>query len=349
LRWDPTLLDLTRLIVHEVPNRPVGGGGSDPILSDEDRAFESDVRDYFRDRIAESLRSAAVDVVFDPTTASPVPALVLHGLGDPGALVKLSREIASHLYVSQTGVNSGGLLTVVVGSLGDSPAVAIMKLEKEEGIRVLQRRAEGHLSFDMQFLHDLMLNKRTKVFKVGLFIQEGDGPNGVFGAVSDNQMGVTTDRDVARFFLHKFLGCRFAEEPEMVTKRLYEAAQLFINQDVHDPQDKGRYEIALVAELQNNEETFDARIFADHSLKAQHRQLFLDRVAQQGVAGQRIVKDLGMIKGILKRIQVQFESGVAVIAQPRVFEEQVRMTSLPDGRTRVEIEDRLRDIRTKGG
>src|SRR5260370_16970460 len=104
-----------------------------------------------------------------------------------------------------------------------------------------------------------------------------------------------------------------------------------------------------VGELKKKENDFEGRVFADHSLKAQHRRHFLDRVAQQGVAGQRIVKDLGMIKGILKRIQVQFESGVAVVGQPKAFEEQVRMTSLPDGRTRVEIEDRLRDIRTKGG
>ncbi len=349
MRWDPALLELSRLIVHEVPNRPVGGGGSQPILSDEDRPFDSDVRDYFRDRITESLRSAAVDVIFDPAASSPVPSLVLQGLSNPAALVGLSRQIASHLYVSQTGVNSGGLLTVIVGSLGDAPAVAIMKLEKEEGIRVLQRRAGGHLTFDMQFLHDLMLNKRTKVFKVGLFVQEGDDIRGIYGAVSDNQLGMASDRDIARFFLNRFLGCLFAEEPEIVTKRLYQSAQIFINQDVTDPRDKGRYEIALVAELQSNEKTFDVQRFADHNLKAHHRQRFLDRVTQQGVTAQRIVKDLGMIKGILKRIQVQFESGVAVVGEPKAFEDQVKMTSLPDGRTRVEIEDRLRDIRTKGG
>jgi len=349
MRWDPSLLELHRLIVHEVPNRPVGGGGSQPVLSDEDRPFESDVRDYFRDRIAESLRSAAVEVVFDPTAQSPVPYRIRHLLQEPSDIVVISHEIARHLYTSQTGVNSGGLLTVIVGTLGDVPAVTVMKLEKEEGIRVLQRKAQGHLTFDMQFLHDLMLNRRTRVFKVGLFVQESEGAGGIFGAVSDNQLGMSTDRDIARFFLHKFLGCQFSEEPEVVTKRVYDAAQSFINLDVSDPGDKGRYEIALVAELQSNDKTFDPQRFADDNLKAHHRQRFLDRIKQGGVVHQRVVKDLGMIKGILKRIQVQFESGVAVVAQPKAFEEQVKMSRLPDGRTRVEIEDRLREIRTKGG
>ena len=349
MRWDPALLQLNRLIVHEVPSRPVAGGGAEPILSDEDRPFDADVHDYFRDRITESLRSAAVEVVFDPTTISPVPGLVLRALEVPNTLVSLSQDIARHLYVSQTGVNSGGLLTVIVGSLGDVPAAAIMKLEKEEGMRVLQRKAGGHLTFDMQFLHDLMLTKRTKVFKVGLFVQESGDIHGVFGAVSDNQLGVTSDRDVARFFLHKFLGCQFAEEPEIVTKRVYEAAQTFINEDVTDPEDKGRYEIALISELQSNAKTFEIQGFADHNLKAHHRERFLARVAKEGVARERIVKDLGMIGGVLKRIQVQFESGVAVVAKPAAFQEQVHMKSLPDGRTRLEIEDRLREIRTRGG
>lgn len=349
MRWDPALLELNRLIVHEVPNRPVGGGGGQPVLSDEDRPFDEDVRDYFRDRITESLRSAAVDVLFDSSTTSPVPGLVQETLEHPRKLVSLSQQIASHLYVSQTGVNSGGLLTVIVGNLGDAAAATVMKLEKEEGMRVVQRRAGGHRTFDMQFLHDLMLTKRTKVFKVGLFVQESPGIGGIFGAVSDNQLGLTTDRDVARFFIHKFLGCQFAEEPEIVTKRVYEAAQAFINQDVLDPEDKGRYEIALISELQSNVKAFDIQGFADHNLKAQHRKKFLDRVAQEHVAGHRIVKDLGMIRAVLRRIQVQFESGVAVVAKPDAFQEQVHMKSLPDGRTRLEIEDRLREIRTRGG
>jgi hypothetical protein len=193
-----------------------------------------------------------------------------------------------------------------------------------------------------------MLTKKTRVFKIGLIAPQAPGHENLLAAVSDVQASTTPSHHVADFFLNRFLGFRMAEEADVITERLYRTAQEFINEQVDDAADKGRYEVALIAELQSNRTEFRPSTFAGESLRTQHRRPFLDAIAASGLATARIPKDASRIASTLKRIQVRFQNGVAILAAPDVFQDQVHMSDLPNGRTRATIEDVLRDIRTRG-
>lgn len=345
MRVDLGRLRVDKVIVHDVPTRPVSGGGQLPVLSEIESPLTQELRNYFREKIVGTLAAAAFDVIFDTNSPSPVPSLVFDSLGPQTAdFVTMSRDIAHHLYNTQTGVNPPGLLCVAQVRIEQRRAVAIIKLEREAGVRLQQDQLQGKSTFRLEHIRDLMLTEKTKVFKVGLFVQMDTTLESIEGAVSDNQRGYYPTTEVADFFLRKFLGCNLREAPEVTTKRLFHATEGFIHEEVTEPEVKACYEIALLAELGSQARTFDPRAFARRHLRVEDRQKYVDYLGNAAVAPQPFDKDISLIETRLKRIQLEFQSGIAVLGSPETFQEHVRMTDLDDGRTRLEIEDRVKRL-----
>ena len=73
----------------------------------------------------------------------------------------------------------------------------------------------------------------------------------------------------------------------------------------------------------------------------------MDYLEALDVRPQPFPKDTGLIATHLKRVQLEFESGVAVLGSPAAFDDHVEVTRLPDGRTHVEVEDHLRRVQGK--
>ncbi|MGD9116489.1 MAG: nucleoid-associated protein [Dehalococcoidia bacterium] len=348
MRIDLGRLHVEKVIVHDVPPRPVGGGGEPPVLSEIESPLTPELRNYFREKIIGTLDTAAFDVIFDPDSLSPVPPLVLDNLGIQTAdFVSMSRDVASHLYRMQTGVNPAGLLCVVQAEVVQQRAIAIIKLEREAGVRLQQEQLQGKSTFRLEHIRDLMLTEKTRVFKVGLFVQTGVTLESIEGAVSDNQRGYYPTTEVADFFLRKFLGCNLREAPEVTTKRLFHATEGFIHEEIAEPEAKARYEIALLAELGSQAGTFDPRSFARAHLDVEDRQKYIDYLSDASVLPQPFEKDISLIGTHLKRIQLEFQSGLAVLGNPETFKEHVKMKDLDDGRTHLEIEDRVKRLQGK--
>jgi hypothetical protein len=342
--FDLGLIHINRLIVHEVPRRflRAESAGNGPVLSDVVSPLQNDVRNFFQERLVSTL-SAAYDVEFDPSAQSTVPQVVEGLLREPPIeFVAASRDLANLLHASQGGVNPAGLLTLMDLTIGERAGLAIVKLEKEEGARVQHSRAGGHSTFNVSHLRDLMLTKKTKVFKVGLFAPSSDS-GGIEGLVSDTQKGAGTT--VAFFFLSQFLGCRLKEVPEVTTKRFFDATAKFINEDVDDPREKARYQVALVAELQNAHRSISPEGFANTNVATDDRPRFLERVAEEGVTARSFVKNASLVEPILHKIQWIFEGGISVMAPPSQVGEQLQVDARDDGRTRMEIVDKLRDVK----
>lgn len=342
---DLGLIHIDRLIVHEIPRRYVRAESSNNelILSEVESLLEDDVRNFFQERLVSTL-SGAYDVQFDPSTLSPVPQLV-EGLLAPQPIdfVAASRDLAKHLHQSQGGVNPGGLLTLMDITIGHRRGCAIVKLEKEEGARLQRSSIDGQSTFNVSHLRDLMLTKKTKVFKVGIFVPLPD-QTGTEGLVSDTQKGAGTA--VAFFFLSQFLGCTLKEVPEVTTRRFFEATQEFIRDDVTDPQEKTRYQVALVAELQNTNSSISPEGFANSYIETGDRIKFLYRMQEGGITAQSFPKDLKLIEQTLRKIQWTFEGGISVIAPPDQVGDRLRIEGETDGRTKMEIVDRLSDMKS---
>jgi hypothetical protein len=326
------------VIVHEVPYRLVDTEGVEPNLSDAAPPLNAELKNYFRERIRGSLRRAAFDVLFDANSTSPMPELVGALLAGSQRLVSRSKKMAQHLNAVQTGANSGGLLVVATGSLEGTASVAVLKLEKEQGVRVREATVSGKHTLSLQHIRELMLTERTRVFKAGLFWQDGDV---VVGLVSDNQIPGSA---VADFFLRKFLGCTLRMAPDVITRRFVDATESFINDDVLDPSRKARYQIALLSEVSRAVDRVQPRNFAIEHLEVEDQDRYLDALRNWEIPIRAFPKNLELVKSRIQKMRLDFESGLILLAPPEVAEDKLKIESRPDGRTRVEFEDELKGI-----
>ena len=273
----------------------------------------------------------------------------MDNLGErPLDFVDASQELAIHLFKTQNGNNPDGLMAVAQTSIEGVRSLAIIKLEREAGTRVLQTSHQGKLTFDLEHLKDLMLTDRTRVFKVGFFIQEGHSLTSIEGLVSDNQASRGPRSHVADFFLRKFLGCRLQQKPEVTTRNFLEASEEWLNGSIEDPGIRARYAVATLAEIQRNVSVLNPTTFANQYLDLEDRQSYIDHLNTRGVPVTEFLKDDSMVASRLRRIHMELESGIAILGKPDVFEEKIQMTQFDTGQTQIQIVDRVKGMKSRG-
>lgn len=342
-------LIIEKLIIHDVPSRRVGVSGSQPDLSEIESPMDATVSNYIRNKLVGTLVNNSFPVVFDESVGSQVPGLVFDNLRNHNQdFVQMSQQLATYLYNSQNGNNPDGLLAVVQTSIERIRSLAILKLEREAGTRVQPTRLNGKQTFDLQHLKDLMLTDKTRVFKVGLFIQEGVTLASIEGFVSDNQSGQWYKADIADFFLRKFLGCRLREEPEVVTKNFLDNTEKWINVAVIDPEKKAKYTIAMVAELQKNLTVVNPTLFANQSLEPADQQPYLHYLEENDIPITDFLKNNNLVAPRLRRVQMDLECDISILGNPEVFEKKVQMKPQDNGETQITIVDRVKQMKGRG-
>ena len=342
-------LIIEKLIIHDVPSRRVGVSGNQPDLSEIESPLDATVSNYIRNKLVGTLVNNSFPVVFDESVGSQVPALVFDNLRNQNQdFVQMSQQLATYLYNSQNGNNPDGLLAVVQTSIEQVRCLAILKLEREAGTRVQLTRLNGKQTFDLQHLRDLMLTDKTRVFKVGLFIQEGITLESIEGFVSDNQSGQWYKADIADFFLRKFLGCKLREEPEVVTKNFLDNTEKWINTTIMDPEKKAKYTIAMVAELQKNLTIVNPTLFANQSLEPVDQQPYLHYLERNDIPITDFLKNNNLVAPRLKRVQMDLECDISILGNPEVFEKKVQMEPQDNGETQITIVDRVKHMKGRG-
>ena len=263
-------------------------------------------------------------------------------------MLKLPR--CSPLTFSQLrkGSNPPGLLAIAQTKIEGVRSLALMKLEREAGARIAPTIYQGKSTFDVHHLQDLMLTSRTRVFKVGFFVQEGTTLSSIEGLVSDNQSSQWHKGDVADFFLRGFLGCKLREEPSVVTRDYIDASEEWINDSEIDPVKAARYEVAVLAEVQRNVGSIDPRMFANENLELSDRQSYIDHLESRQVPVTEFPKDISLVAPRLRRISMELECGVMILGRTDVFEEKVRITEAHPGQSKIEIVDRIKRVKGRG-
>ena len=348
MKLDLGPLQVKRVIAHEVPRRMTKVSEPLVIYSQVESQLDSGLRNYFREKIVSSLVSAGYEVEFDSDASSPVPNLLTDYIhGKSTNFVEMSQRIADHLYQSQTGVNSSGLLCLVDTVIGELHGIAILKLDMEAAVRIANIFSNGIRTYDLEHVKNLILSQRTKIFKAGIFVQQRNVSNlhQVEGLVSDNQRGYKPLTEVADFFLRRFLGCKLLEAPNVTTKNFFLASEEFISGEVSDPELKAQYETALLAELNSHQGTIAPIDFAERNLQLDDRQKYKDWLNERELPTRQFEKDTDLIKTHLRRISVDFESGVGVLVPPEAINNQVKMSTLEDGRTHLEVRDKITKMR----
>jgi hypothetical protein len=240
------------------------------------------------------------------------------------------------------GVSPAGLMFILLGEVDDKvPIVAVLKLEKETGIRAQPTQQGNRRYFAIQQLRDLMLTTHTRVFKTALFSAR---KSGLKIHASDTQQGFNVRKGVADFFL-EFLGCTMAQDPRVVTQTYYNTVEKFINKVVKDPALKAQYQVALFADIQSNRGSISPGNFARAHLEEDDRKKFIDFLRHEEAPHADFRKDTELLDPVIKKMQLQFKSGITVIAAPEQFQEHVEVKSIDGGRTRVKIEDVLAELK----
>lgn len=337
-------LEIQAVIMHTVPRR-----NSDvaPFYSGIASPLTLPLKNYIGLRITRSLaaRSKYYAVVFDADTTSRVPDLIRGHFVNTNQFVDNSKAIAEHLYNAQGAVNSEGLVCVVACRIDDKPALAILKLENEQGITTHRTTVEGFETLQLDSVEGLTLTDTTRVYKAGFFVLDGEagGDAPVKARVSDPQSGGTTLSQVSHFFLSDFLGCRLADEPKVGTKRFFDAAETFINRFVMEPQTKAKYHLGLLADLRSNSTHIQPKSFAENILEVADRKPFEDFMKQK-LAFSTVQKDTGFIQAQLEQVVYQFEEGALLIATPSIIGKTIRIERDAKGEPLCTILDRLQNV-----
>ena len=331
------------VMIHDVPRG--GHDAAEMTLTDAPIQLDDQLRQYFHGKIVNSLQARGVDVVADPAQDPCVCDAVVRIVGDHGALAQHSRVMAERLHAVQTGVNPPGLLTVISGSVDGASAVAVLKLEREQGIRFQVRRVNGRSTVDLQFLRDLTLTNKTKVFKTSLFVVAyPKHPGSLTGRVSDDQRGLGSGRGVADFFLSTFLGCQLLISPARGTFEFVQAAESFFNESVPSPEKRGRYQVALLSTMQDQHLDVTPRSFAASHLESADRPGFLERVRQTGLdPTSAFEKDLSLVR--VSGFRMSFENGMVLVGASNDLRDRVHIRSEGADRPGVDINDAVQQLR----
>lgn len=334
-------ISIAEVIIHDVQLPPA------PLaLSDVVSVINNDLRNYIAERLRRSVQRG-FDVERDPATASITPVLVEDMIAGRVPLVPASRELATHLYGIQRRPYRPGLLAVCTANVEGRPGVALLKIERARGMRAEPTTdPQGRRTFALDVIRSLLFTDNTQVFKAAVFRVFR---RALDGKVSDEQAG-ERERDVADFFLRTFLGCRLATAPDIATRAFFDSAESYINEEVADPVQKTTYELALITELNSQRQVIDPPGFARAYLRVEDRQPFLRHLQERGVGAEPTVKSLDLVTAILKRVQMDFHSGVKVLAPPHLLDPggTVTVENAQGGLTRVSILDELRRMRSAG-
>jgi hypothetical protein len=333
---------LTSLVVHDVPQPNEDGEGL--ILTDAEIPLDAQLRGYFERKITQSLTNHGLEAIADPNESEIVRDGVTAILADQTQLVAISKTFAEHLDRSQTKRNPAGLLAAGVGTVNEGAVVAVLKLEREQGLRLHFDVTGDHAEAVLQFLRDLTLTDKTKIFKTSLLRLEtaGDAAS-MYGVVSDDQRGRDEGAGVATFFLATFLGCQLKTNPEKATRDFVLAAETFINQDVQSDERRANYQVALLAKLQDQSLDIRPRDFANASIEANDRPRFLQRVAETGLnPSQTFAKDTS--RAHADGFKIVFEHGMTLVGSRDDLDQRVQIPEVAGAANGVVINDTLKRI-----
>ena len=332
-------------------------GAGTPVLSQAESTLEPDQRAYIQDRIRRALGKHARPIVEEAGT-SPVPAQVKQYLEAGEALLPTSVALVERLQAVQSGISPAGIFVAAAAELDGDPALLIAKLEHERGVRAEQKTLpDGRTTFDVQYLQDLLFTTGSRVFKVALFtksdIQQAVEEELAPKASASTLSGMVVDQQVqgssvAAFFLTQFLGCRFSERADLLTERFYKAAESWIN-TVENDEKKGRYQVALLGEMQSNRVTLSVDKFASDHFDVEDRDDFVASMRGSSVPAREFSKDTDLVRTKLARLQIDTKSGVMVLAPPEaVSNGTVSIRDNEDDTSTVTVRDTLTKVSGRG-
>jgi len=346
---DVSKIKLRSLVLHSIPKAKAAekeAGATGLTISDLAAALDATRRLFLEDKIKTALDSRARPVIEDPEAKSAAAAAIrayLQAKPDDQDLVATSQALARLLYNEQPGISPAGVVLVADLEFAGSTALLLAKLDREVGMRAFTTNEHGQVQINIDYLTDLFVTAGTKVFKIAVFAAADIKNDQLVGNIVDEQAG---GHEVARFFLH-LLGCNFSQRPQEQTQHFFHGAEGFINSSrVPDAETKARYSVALLSAMQSQSKEINVRKFAAEHLDKNDRDAFVAAMTERGITTGVIKKDTELIKTRLKRVQIETDRDVFIMAPPDRLEDGTITVKTADGSEKsvVEVTDTVRRV-----
>ncbi|NVO09093.1 MAG: nucleoid-associated protein [Bacteroidales bacterium] len=340
---DTSTITIERIIVHSIPKHRKGDFSVQPQYSEQESSLPDGLRVFFKEKVVQSLQSnKELRVCYDTNSVSPVSTYINQIINSEGAdLVEMSKLMTKYLFEIQDGQNASGILVVISGKISESNTCIIIKLERDEGAQLELNPLTK--SFNIKDVKDLMLTRRTKIYKVGLFIDKSLFKIKYDGSTADLQIDPKTKKVVTTWFIEEFLGCVPLEDPRSTTKKFYNYTTTFI-QTIEDPIKIIKYTQDLNSYLQKNSQMISAKEFADDYMETTDKNSYSNYLNEKRFKMSEFPKNNDYIEKQIKTITMLFANDIAIIGKKGTFDKNVKLENQKDGTTKAEIVSKVKSI-----
>jgi len=343
-KLDTSTITIERIIVHSIPKHKKSDYSIEPQYSELESSLSDGLRLFFKDKVVQSLQSnKELRVCYNTDSISPVSTYIKQIINSKGVdLVEQSKLMTQYLYKIQDGQNTSGIVVVISGLINDKNTCIIIKLERDEGAQLVLDPKTN--SFNIKDVKDLMLTRKTKIYKVGLFIDKSLFKIKYDGSTADLQIDPKTKKVVTTWFIEEFLGCIPLEDPRTTTKKFYDYTTTFI-QAIEDPIKKAKYTQDLNSYLQKNSQKISAKEFADDYMETSDKSSYSNYLNEKRFRMSEFPKNNDYIESKIKTITMLFANDIAIVGKKGTFYKNVKLENQHDGTTKAEVISKVKSIR----
>ena len=349
-----------RVVLHEVFRRGLDQVRLPPDCGDQVEDLDAEATDALRDRVVTAMASSTKAVPMSIVRVNETSAVRLARElldADMEAYIAGTQTLANRLADEQRSRKiPGGVLVVLRGTFG-APVRRLVCIIKAEVHNGFGRVKEGEVN-KLQFLKNLMLTAQTKLYKVGLFVEEDAQANpenpaaGWVAYLYDESLTVSNRYDAAQYFYEGFLGLGFPESSARQTAKFHELTKGFIQSMNIPEEEKITFHNALVTYLKVDQSptvgvaAFGETYFGDPDIHDAYTRFMADA----GFPDTPVSKDLSDIGSALKSRKVTFRSNIRISGPSDEFTKLVHMEQI-DGEaeqngqiprwTKIVVKDRI--------
>lgn len=351
-------LRLGRVILHEVFKRTDERLKVDRQYGAGIEALDGAALDALRERIVAAMSRSERCIEMTISKSDP-QSMVATAAGladaDEQLYIRQSRQVADLLAESQRSrAIPGGIVVVFTGSFG-VPMKRIVGVIKAEVHTGFQRDIHDG-RFILKFLDKLLLTPQTKLYKIGMFVEEAPMHANLAQVwrafIYDETMTVRDRYGAAQYFYDGFLGLSFPASSARQTKQFHDLTKTFIQLMSVPEEDKVSLHNALVTYLKVDQSptvevtAFAVSYFGDPAVQDSYGTY----MASKGFPDTAVNKDLTDVVRSLRTRRLIFRNQVRVTAPAEGFDELVKIEAIdgePDAQgnlprwTRVTIKDRI--------
>lgn len=325
-------LTINRICLHEVHRIGNDGKVITPTYGNDLLNLQGDALDAFRSRVIAAFKNNARCMemcIRDFTPGSAVArGSAFSGLSN-SRFVSESKLFADALTTAQSSSRTipGGLVVVFDGTVGNpaTPFFAIMKAELHEGfLKTSDLKA--------QFVSDLFLSPKTKLYKIGMFISDGTTPrpplpSGWTPLVYDSAMSTANRDAAATYFYSVFLGLDIPDNAAHQVRNFFDKTKTFISTSSLDPEGKVDLFNSLYTYLKVDQgNTIQVSEFADRFMSDSLGDQYRHHMQQQNFPMTAIRKDLTEVKGSLRLRRFKFTRSIILSGPPEAMSDLVTVS-----------------------